>query len=699
MTQQEIVKLVKKEISLATAMAGKKLSEFTDGGLPTAAKYICAANEGVNEKYLLSNIALANSTETNIVYFSTNGVDDSATHSGTASLPFQTLEFARQQCKLRSPSTSNVFTILGDGNNYFVQNLTISPFINYDLNGGILTIETVIADPDWAVADGSFNFVRTQLEMLAPGLMSSAKKVKPKIIDYKVLLETKKSKVSEKVSIAAVPVFDLNISTNPTLTHSLIFNITIVNDFDFNFLLTDTTFCLFNNIYNENSSNVVYVDNGNFFYRSSSALNLNYSNSSGETLTQLGILNSVVINLHTGIINPSALLQLVTFGSFIVNYEHNNPNANIFWIYDSISYRTPSDIDGLPTFIPITLPESINTTVPRVNYTPVPNPVTGAIDLESEFEGIDTALAGGIGTGDVKGPASAVNDNIATYDGTTGKIIKENGVQIIDEPADNKLIYSNGKKLIIHGDIGAAITATSGNVDIDAVDDINLSADLGTIKVSSSSPGVTIEAIAQSLNIHGEGGLALSNGGSTNIFIDSNNDIGLNADNGVISLSALTPAVKLQAASNSLSLIGANGITLDTGGNPLNINGDIMNQKTSIPTAWTGIWALPVGGNINYTVIGDQVFLELPGGVLSTATISSFIQCSPFLPVNLRPTTPKYFSIVTLDNNVQSINCLKIDTTGQISIYGSGNFGNFSGLSALGNSGFFETGVRYFLGA
>lgn len=611
MTQQEIVKLVKKEISLATAMAGKKLSEFTDGGLPTASNYICAANAGVNEKYLLSNIALANSTETNIVYFSTNGVDDSATHNGSAALPFQTLEFARQECKLRSPSASNVFTILGDGNNYFVQNLTISPFINYDLNGGILTIETVTADPDWAIENGSFNFVRTQLEMLAPGLMSSAKKVEPKIIDYKVLLETKKSKVSEKVSIAAVPVFDLNISTNPTLTHSLIFNITIVNDFDFNFLLTDTTFCLFNNIYNENSSNVVYVDNGNFFYRSSSALNLNYSNSSGETLTQLGILNSVVINLHTGTINPSATLQLVTFGSFIVNYEHNNPNTNIFWIYDSISYRTPSDIDGLPTFIPITLPESINTTVPRVNYTPVPNPVTGAIDLESEFEGIDTALAGGIGTGDVKGPASAVNDNIATYDGTTGKIIKENGVQIIDEPADNKLIYSNGKKLIIYGDIGAAITSISGNVDIDAVDNITLSADLG------------------------------------NIFI----------------------------------------------------NADKMTQKTLHSTTWQGIWASPQSstGDVYYTKIGDQIFLDLPALVTANANTPSFITATTVLPANIRPPLTLFWAISIRDNGTRSVAFVEIVPSGAINIYANSALGNFSGLSLLGQSGFFGTTVRYFI--
>jgi hypothetical protein len=39
-------------------------------------------------------------------------------------------------------------------------------------------------------------------------------------------------------------------------------------------------------------------------------------------------------------------------------------------------------------------------------------------------------LAGGGGSGDVVGPASAVDDNIATYDGTTGKLIQDGGATI-----------------------------------------------------------------------------------------------------------------------------------------------------------------------------------------------------------------------------------------------------------------------------
>lgn len=41
-----------------------------------------------------------------------------------------------------------------------------------------------------------------------------------------------------------------------------------------------------------------------------------------------------------------------------------------------------------------------------------------------------TSLAGGIGSGDVVGPASAVSDRIAVFDGTTGKLLKDGGYTI-----------------------------------------------------------------------------------------------------------------------------------------------------------------------------------------------------------------------------------------------------------------------------
>lgn len=56
------------------------------------------------------------------------------------------------------------------------------------------------------------------------------------------------------------------------------------------------------------------------------------------------------------------------------------------------------------------------------------NPITGNLDL---VEGSTTIISGGGGgAGDVVGPASATNNNIAVFDGVTGKLIKDGGKTI-----------------------------------------------------------------------------------------------------------------------------------------------------------------------------------------------------------------------------------------------------------------------------
>lgn len=65
---------------------------------------------------------------------------------------------------------------------------------------------------------------------------------------------------------------------------------------------------------------------------------------------------------------------------------------------------------------------------------------------------------GGGGTGDVVGPASAVDGNIATYDGTTGKLIEDGGATIAEvrsipqnsQSAAYTLVLADAGKHIYH---------------------------------------------------------------------------------------------------------------------------------------------------------------------------------------------------------------------------------------------------------
>ena len=67
----------------------------------------------------------------------------------------------------------------------------------------------------------------------------------------------------------------------------------------------------------------------------------------------------------------------------------------------------------------------------------------------STFNGVPAG--GGGGTGDVVGPASAVSNNIATYNGITGKLIKDSGVAISD--------------VIVVTDIGTSVQAWGSKLD------------------------------------------------------------------------------------------------------------------------------------------------------------------------------------------------------------------------------------------
>lgn len=64
------------------------------------------------------------------------------------------------------------------------------------------------------------------------------------------------------------------------------------------------------------------------------------------------------------------------------------------------------------------------------------------------------------GTGDVVGPASSVDDNIATFDGVTGKLIQDSGVPIVQVP-------SSGEKDALAGTDGAPSAANPYVTDSD----------------------------------------------------------------------------------------------------------------------------------------------------------------------------------------------------------------------------------------
>ena len=76
--------------------------------------------------------------------------------------------------------------------------------------------------------------------------------------------------------------------------------------------------------------------------------------------------------------------------------------------------------------------------------------------------GVVTLLASAAGSaGDVVGPASAVDNNMALFDGTTGKLIQDSKVTVTPPATSATLTLADGSSLITSGGHSLTLTTTA----------------------------------------------------------------------------------------------------------------------------------------------------------------------------------------------------------------------------------------------
>lgn len=142
----------------------------------------------------------------------------------------------------------------------------------------------------------------------------------------------------------------------------------------------------------------------------------------------------------------------------VVDDSHSHTGATISGLDAGDTTTGIFDIARIPT-------GTTGTTVALGNHThsyqPLDADLTAIAALTGtgflQRTGADTWALAAAGTGDVVGPASATNTAFAVFDGTTGKLIKDSGIQLIGSGSAPAVSYANSSPAYGYLDISAPI--------------------------------------------------------------------------------------------------------------------------------------------------------------------------------------------------------------------------------------------------
>jgi len=127
------------------------------------------------------------------------------------------------------------------------------------------------------------------------------------------------------------------------------------------------------------------------------------------------------------------------------------------------------------------------------------------------------ASGGGGGTGDVVGPASAADNAIARYDGTTGKLIQDSGVYVSDA---NKVSIGSAAPVALTATITPQVQSLGTNISTSAYMVARYSADASqTFYYTAKSRNATVGSHTVLQDNDGLGGIVMCGSDGTNFVV------------------------------------------------------------------------------------------------------------------------------------------------------------------------------------
>ena len=117
-------------------------------------------------------------------------------------------------------------------------------------------------------------------------------------------------------------------------------------------------------------------------------------------------------------------------------------------------------------------------------------------------------------------------------------------------------------------------------------------------------------------------------------------------------------------------------------------------EEATENVTWTGAFGVNQSGTIRFTRIGRQVNALLSQAI-ANASSATTISLLANIPARFRPNIDVVFMASVRDNGVDQLGIMKFFNAGNIIFYANATYGNFTGLSAGGTSGFYATTGTY----